>query len=139
MPEVISDDPKQAAQYWQIFVRRLKMASGVREEVISYLSMMTQPEGIGFDQDQVRPGEIGRWDVFYMGQELGWTENERYLASGLTRAQVHKEERDDEIRDMGLDPKNPEDVKCYEQLRRLTPAGAEGVIRRLEAMLASKL
>lgn len=55
----------------------------ISKKAMDVLDLYANNDNIGFESGQLRPGELGQWDLYYNSQEWNLPENERRLISGL--------------------------------------------------------
>lgn len=110
---------------WDWDEHKKNLEGKISKQARQVLDFFTVPSNIGFEQGQVRPGELGQYDVFYMSLEWGLTEDERRLISGLpTEALV----------EMEIEKAN--DQFHYEFIQTLSQKDLEKFISQLEENLA---
>jgi len=104
------------------------------EEGLRWLSILTQPTNIGEeDQGQIRPGELGKWDVYYfLFQNTSIPKAEALLLSGLNASQVEEQDFADRH---GIEPSDTESMKQARRLDAMAPDELDDEITRLEALL----
>lgn len=118
-------------------LRGLRERNVITDEEMRSTLIFVVPDNIRYDQGGVRPGELGRWDLFYLLEECGIPYAKRLLIAGLTDDQVQKEERRDHMRQMGVDVDDPADVRDFERIERMSPGELDDEIKKLRGLLAS--
>ncbi len=137
MPKVTAEQKAEFRKFWGDHMETLRTDTTIRFEVISYLSMLVQADNVGFDQGEVRPGELGQWDVYYELQEI-FSKEERLLASGLSAGKIAQAERRDHLEHTCcIDPDNPLEVAMIERLDAMSSSELDAEIARLESTLAA--
>ena len=124
----------EAVSHWRQHIAGLKSA-GLPNDVMSALGMMTAADNIGYEQGGVRPGDLGKWDVYEMCKEWGFTEAYSLLASGLTAAELKVENDRITLEHAGVDPDDPRAVREYHAVKAMNPGQLDAHIASLEARL----
>jgi hypothetical protein len=124
---------------WKAQLRAIKAMTGISEEGLKWFGLIIQ--NIGYEQGEIRPGEIGRWDVYYrLLTDFNVPQTECLVMSGLTAKQVAEEEQLSQIEEMcGLDRNSPtfsQELDEVEKLRRMSQKQLSAKIAELEALLA---
>ncbi len=77
-------------------------------------------ENFGYEQGDLRPGELGQWDLYY---------------SLIFDFAIVQAEREDELRECGVDPNNRHEVAEHERLKRMSQDELTAEIELLESLL----
>lgn len=136
-PNVTEKERNDTHSFWREHVEALRAQKLVSEEAITWLMQCTQRRCIGYDTmkgEIIRPGEIGKWDLYDMCQHTRLPDQEILLISGLTPAEIAKEKLDRELSDRGVDPENPIEVARAERYDRMSPEALNAEIKRLETL-----
>jgi len=128
---VSNEELYQSLNFWRAHHTRLA-DEGTPPKLLEEIPLTS--ERIGFGQGQIRPGELGQFDVFYASEPYHSLQD-RLLISGLSEDKVKETEREQEMKDFGWDPDNPEDVKEYEYFNSMTRPEAEAQLVVLEKLL----
>lgn len=74
------------------------LPNNLSAEAIECFRLLTDPDNIGWDSDkgQIRPGKLGKFDVYYTAwQQFGLTKMEARIISGLSVDDIWQAEYDD--------------------------------------------
>lgn len=143
LSKVSEKERMDSVAFWRRHESALRENKLVSEEALRWLSIYTQPDNIGYEQGGIRPGELGKWNLYYNTMEM-LPQNERLLISGLSASKVAAEEEKDEFRHTyGLDPDNPDrqgEIAEIERQNRMLDAMSDeeqdAYIAQLEQLLA---
>jgi hypothetical protein len=139
LPEVSDKEWMDTVSFWRQHVKNLRKTSLVSDEAISWVVSCTRPECIGFNSTEgelIRSGEIGKWDMFQMAREGGFSTQESLLMADLTPSQLAQEEHRESLKDAGFDPDDPDEMAEFQRLENMTPDELEAEIVRLRELLA---
>jgi hypothetical protein len=135
IPELTMREKSDTAAYWGNHADELARL-GLSDRVVASVACYANPNSIGYDQGQVRPGDLGKWDVYYSLKDY-LTPGEALLASGLSESEVAAEDERNRLRDTyGIDPDNPDQVAEIRELERLSPDEIASRIEERTALLA---
>ena len=110
--------------------------NGASEKLVEVMGYYNSPDNFGYEQGQLREGELGQWDLYFaLYQDFGHSKVEAAMGAGLTLEQIQQEERNQDILDSGFDPDNEWDVREYEILENATPEQLDMMIEKLENLL----
>jgi|GEM_PF-1933021 len=126
--------------WWKNHISELEKRGVVSKEHLDNLRLfITKPEDIGYNSDcgQIRPGDLGQWDIFYNLDGWGIPYSVKLLLSGLSDAEVKNEETREKIRNFGLDPDSKKDVVEFHRISNMSPKALDMEIKRLEALLVA--
>jgi len=89
------------------------------------VDLYTATDNVGYDFGQLRPGKLGRWDLFHtlagpQSQNI-CDETEAMIACGLTASEVAEEKRHEYYRENGVNPGNLLEIAAFERLERMSP------------------
>jgi hypothetical protein len=138
LPELTQDQQRKEHARWQKHLHGLK--GQVDDESLRMALMwVAEPKQIGYGQGQIRPGELGRWDIFFELEIFGVSRAERLLLAGLTEEQLNEAERRDWLEINFVDPDNPQEVAEFDMVEAM-PDGERkeyltGRIHALEKIL----
>jgi len=135
IPKVTEKEMGATVKYWRQHLDALQKNDLVKPDVISFVSEATQADNIGYDSGQIRPGNMGQWDIYDLLLEFGCSEEERLLTSGLTADEVAEEERREKLRSRCVNPDDPRAVADYERLEAMSPEELNEEIAHLEDKL----
>ncbi|MFH1405107.1 MAG: hypothetical protein ABIH21_03360 [Patescibacteria group bacterium] len=132
IPETVEGSFK----FWQAHIAVLEY-QGASSELLQMLASLTARDNIGMEgQGQIRPGDLGRWDIYYY---LDWfTLEQRLLVSALTQTEVDLAEREADMEAQGIDLCNPVEVSDFERLEAMSSQELSAEIARLTAMLEAQ-
>jgi hypothetical protein len=132
---VTRDQQIESAAFWRRHLQFLRSRNTVSEEALTWLGYFTKPDAIGYEQGQIRPGELGKWDLYYLLMEwLGGSD--LYIVCDLTASTVAQEEKREQLRNRGYDPDNADDVRQAEMLDSMSSAELDRLIVGLRRQLA---
>ena len=136
--QISNKERMDTALFWRRHVENLRETSLVSDDAIGWVGGCTKPECIGFDSlkgEITRPGEIGKWDMFEMARQGGFSTQECLLMADLTPHQLAEQERRESLEDWGVDPDNQDEVAKFERLESMTPDELEAEIAQLRGLL----
>src|SRR4051812_46876296 len=109
LPEVTDQQRWQTVTFWREHEARLRRRNLVSEEGLGWISMCTQPDCIGYDgmKGQIRPAELGKWDMLEVFKMAGFAFDECLLLVDITESEWAQQERREELRNAGYDPDDP--------------------------------
>ncbi len=138
LPEVSHKERMEVSSFWRQHAENLQEKKLVSEEAATWVMICTKPECIGYDSlkgEIVRPGDIGKWDMFEMARAGMFNNQECLLMADITPSQLVEEERRDSIRDSGFDPDNKVEVAEFDRLNGMSSEELDTEINRLKALL----
>lgn len=98
--------------------------------------MVGSLDNFGFEEGQIRPAELGQWDVYFtLWQDWGLPKERCAMMAGLDIAEIRREENREIMKDCGFDPDSREDEAEYHRLKNMTKAGLDSEIKTLEEIL----
>lgn len=134
--ELTAQEKIACSANWRKHHQYLEQNKLVSEETLRWLLILTKHDCIGYDQGDVRPNDIGRWDVYYfLWQDGGASKQEAMLASNLTAEEIAGQERRNDLEMDGVNPDDPVDVKMHEIMKDLPPDQLNELIDTLEQQL----
>lgn len=131
MPTVTRKEQEESARFWHNHLRALEQKELVSLRVLSYASFAQNPENIGYEQHQLRPGKNGQWDMYDKFMAEGFTEGERVFVSGLATGEITDSNRRIELEQRGVDPDNPREVARVAMFDAMAPEDLDAEIDRL--------
>jgi len=135
--EVNREEQIKASSWWREHIDSLKSRNLVTDNGHQSVLLFTcNPENIGYDQGQIRPGELGQWDIFYELEMFGIPYAERILLSGLSDIQVQAEDKKMKMENLGYNSDDPTEVLEFERHGRMTPDELDREITELRSLLA---
>ncbi len=103
---VTDEEQKTWSLFWQRHEESLYGANNVSLRYVRYLNILTQPDSIGYGTGKIRPGKIGKVDVYFVFSNLRRTPVMSLILSDLLhdfwryRGSLEKHsEMDDDIKD----------------------------------------
>jgi len=87
----------ETAQWWKSHLLQLADEGKVERELIGFFGFAWFPENISYKTGDLRPGELGQWDAFYMAREWGATIEEATIVSDLNSALVKEQVKKDDM------------------------------------------
>lgn len=142
MEHDISDKERmEAVTFWKRHADNLRQTHSVSDEAINWVMICIKPKCIGFNSmegEVIRPGEVGKWDMFEMARQAGFSTQECLLMADITISQLAEEERRDFMMELGFDPDNPDEVRECERLEGMTDEELNAEIIQLRALLAEQ-
>ena len=120
MIEVTEQERAGAVRYWAQHIAGLQGA-GLPDDVMAALGMMTAADNIGYEQGEIRPGDLGKWDVYELCKMWGFAEAHCLLASGLSAAELKIENDRMTLESAGVDPDDPRAVREYHAVNAMSP------------------
>ncbi|MEK9195218.1 MAG: hypothetical protein AAB975_02490 [Patescibacteria group bacterium] len=130
-----------AVLFWKRHADNLRKTNVVSHEAITWVMTCTKPECIGFNSmegEVIRPGEIGKWDMFEMARQGGFGTQECLLMADITVSQLAQEERREYMKDWGFDPDDSDEMQECERLEKMTAEELDAEIIRLRSLLAGQ-
>ena len=109
----------QSVIFWKNQIDALRDRGLVDADALRALVELTKLENIGYDDGQIRPDCLGRWDV-YCSLKGRVSKVEQLILSGLTMAEVSVLERRHFLEKTGVDPDNPAEVAEFQRIERMT-------------------
>lgn len=125
--------------FWRRHAENLREHNLVSDDAITWVMICTKRECIGFDSSKgeiIRPGGIGKWDMYDMALQGRFSDQECLLMADITPSEFAAEERRESIRDSGFDPDDPDEVRRHERLYSMTPGELNAEIARLKKLLS---
>lgn len=142
MRSAISDkDRMDTVLFWERHADNLRRTNAVSHEAVAWVAICTKPECIGFDSlegEIIRAGDVGKWDMFEMARQAGFSTQECLLMADLTASQLAEENRREYMRDWGFDHDDWADVQECERLEVMTAEELDTEIIRLRSLLAEQ-
>lgn len=135
--EVTPSERQEFLTFWA--KQRQAVQERLSEKTMKWFSIYTSRDNIGYEFGQLRPGEMGKWDLYswLTDPEIGCDENDALIVSGLTAQEIAEEERRENLRRNYADPDNPAEVYQFERIQRMNPEELEAEISKLEGLLAT--
>ncbi|SRR5258708_39852108 len=99
---------------WAKHIQSLRDSNAVSPKALYEVTIFTK--NIGLEQGQIRPGLIGRWDIY---DSVCLPQAERLLVSGLAPEEIANEREREECTDSELEFKFPEIFERVNYLREL--------------------
>ncbi len=132
----------QAYEYWREHEALLRNSGEVTESDLQLLAMMTQMNCFGYDIDKgevIGVGPEGKWDLLEILKQSGAADLDVCLRlAGVSDAELRDLDRENELREAGVDPSKPEEVAQYDRMKSLTPDELDREIGLLEGVLGIK-
>lgn len=142
MKHEISDKERMdAVLFWARHADNLRQTNAVSHEAVAWVVTCTKPKCIGFDSREgevIRPGEVGKWDMFEMAWQGGFSTQECLMMADITASQFAEEERREYMKDWGFDPDDLDEVRECERLEMMTAEELNSEIVRLRGLLAGQ-
>lgn len=139
--KISSEEVIKTAIFWKHHAKYLREKHLISNKVFDTLWDFTTPSAIGYDSSKgqiVRPGELGKWDVFCLGEECGFTKEECLLMADITPSELAAEEYREKMREMFVDSDNPDEVREFERINGLPPEQCDKEIAKLEKFLSER-
>ncbi len=130
----IPNEAQASVEFWARHFNALQNIEGLSEEGLSSLRSITSPLNIGDGENQIRPGEMGKWDVFSDPLICELPRIEQLLLSGLSAGEVAADEYRWRLHDAGVDPDNPTEVVEFERIQNMGPEEIATSLEHLEAL-----
>ena len=137
-PQVSQKELIDTVSFWRRHAENLREKHLVSDEAITWVMICTKPACIGYDSTKgevIRPGKIGKWDMFEMARQGGFNEQDCLLMADITPTQLADEERQENMRDSGFDPDNKNEVEEFDRINSMSPQELDTEINRLRNLL----
>jgi hypothetical protein len=86
MKSVTAEEREQFISFWSNHCRAI--ISQLSEKARYIFLAFADPDNVGYEKGQVRPGKSGQWDIYYWLKELDCDEKEARIASGLSEIEI---------------------------------------------------
>lgn len=121
--------------FWQKQIKKLE-TQGVNKKILECMRWFTPLESFGYETGQLRPGNLGKWDMYYFLIDYrDCSRAEAANACDLSIQEINKAEREDELSQHGIDASNPIEVAMYEHMEGLSPDELDEMIIAMEDSL----
>lgn len=136
---------RRTVEFWLKHICRLRNEGLVDSDTLQLLINLgvTNTKNIGHKEGQIRPGQLGRQDVFC---RLSGQTNEinRLLLSDLSSIEVAEMMRDFRLLSAGVDPDNPQEVGEFRRIQSMSHKEVETLFKayydsRLNQLLEDSL
>ena len=137
-PNVTPVVQREECERWAAHVARLQLEGSVSKNVLDAVLLMTAAHCIGFAGGGfIRPGEIGRWDVYEMLLQYipMATKIERACAANISDDELQREEGDQEMYFAGLEPTDTAQVDEFRRLQGLGDEELAAHVAQLQGVL----
>jgi hypothetical protein len=129
---------RQESARWAAHVARLRQDGSVATKVLDAVLLMTAAHCIGYvGGGSIRPGDIGRWDVYEMILQYVpmATKTERARAANISDDELMQDEGGQEMHLVGMDPTDPAHVDIFRELQGLGEGELEMRVMELQGVL----
>lgn len=92
-PILTNQQKEDCARYWRD--RYIALEGKVHKDVLEQLGWFGDPSAFGYDQGEIRDGELGKWDIYYFITQGGADlkhQADALLITGLTLGQINQVE-----------------------------------------------
>lgn len=136
--EISQEQQVESLDWWRRHISRLE-ARGVAtsEELYSLRIHVAGVDAIGYGSGQIRPGDLGQWDVFFALEQFDILYEKRLLLADLSDSAVQREMEKNEMQSLGYNPDDPAEVAEFHRIKGMIPEELDTEINRLESLLCT--